>query len=102
MGAGVGAFLAQDQPRPFRPGVQVDNVGGLGHPAPSRTPPADSGPVSTRWSLEVGGHGGLRPAPSLGPGLSVMGKPNENPTPRRQARAANLWVAPAESERAST
>lgn len=31
---GVGAFLAQDQPRPVRPRGEVDHAGGLGHPRP--------------------------------------------------------------------
>jgi len=33
---------------------------------------------------------------------SSMGNPKENSTPRLRQAAANRWVAPAESERAST
>ncbi len=93
LGAWVGAFLAQDQPRSLRPGGQVDHAGGLGGPRAVAQPAVVlNGGVPAFAGNQV--HDGLD--------ALVDGEPEGGPHPRARQAAANTWVAPAESERAST
>jgi hypothetical protein len=80
--ARMGAFLAQDQPRPFRPRRQVDHAGGLGDPGAVAQPlvfdrrvPALAGIRSTMAWMR-----------------SSTGNPKENSTlPCRRPRRTGAW-----------
>ena len=91
LGSGVGAFLAQDQPGPGGPAAHLDQPGGFGDPGAVTDAAAG---IDRRIPAVIGVEDFHRVADS-----GVDGVAEGEPTPASRHAAANVWVAPAESER---
>ena len=97
LGAGVGAFLAQDQPVAF--GHEERSI----MPVASATDAPSRNTSPSPWS---GRSAGCQHSSGMASTMrwirASTGNPKENPTPPSTHAAANAWVAPAESERVRT